>query len=118
MEEAVTIRWRRVRRTTNRQWRRKRCLYLLTCETSGEPVYIGKAGRCGVSDRVLAAEKDRIRQRLGGRRPGPYSVRVGTVHWGRDRRYSERKLAAIESVLIYALKPPAKAGPDFASTAN
>lgn len=63
-DRCVDVHQRRVASTANPRMKWKTRLYALVCETTGAPVYIGKAGRCPVRHREYALDKEHIARRL------------------------------------------------------
>lgn len=81
-------------------------LYLYLDPLSNRILYIGKADRCSVRQRLHGSHKDgifyRIRNNLGVRR---IEILAGMLCLPTDRRFSHQLLGDVEALLIHRLRP-------------
>ncbi|TWO71527.1 hypothetical protein FN976_11475 [Caenimonas sedimenti] len=85
-------------------WDYRRVLYTYSHPKTGEILYLGKADRCSVGERLRGKHKRQIFSQLTRVEDvGMLDVRVGLVHI--EQRFSSALLGDIESLLIQRIRP-------------
>ena len=100
----VTVRWR-VLQSDDVGLRSSRCLYALLRRDRKEILYIGKADRQTVAQRLGCWKKDRMWRHLARQRVSNCLALIGEVTLEYGGRYSGELLSDIESLLIMGEQP-------------
>ena len=101
------VHWYRVtRRSKKLDW--CNVLYAYVDLDSGRILYLGKAGKLRVLDRLNGKDKEDVHRYLADRGFGRWGLIVGNIFLPTEtKRFTEKMLLDIESLLIYRLQPPA-----------
>jgi hypothetical protein len=100
----VTVRWRYLEEADERlnAWQ---CLYALVTPQGREVVYIEKAWRATVAERLRCRAKDAMWEHLSSCGIQECKVLLGEVMLQRNRRLTEQLLTDVESLSIMAEQP-------------
>jgi hypothetical protein len=101
----IRIRWKTVWTTNVDDLESVRCLYAYVIPTQEEIIYLGKADRHSVMQRWKGSDKHALHEWADRESIDMVRVHVGFPSWG-DGRYSPQKLADVESLLIFNIRPP------------
>lgn len=88
-------------------WDMRRCLYSYVDARTAEVLYVGKADRQSVRQRMRGRHKRGIYDFFDENGINDYVVLLGDLHLEEGRRFSSALLADVESLLISELQPRA-----------
>lgn len=101
----VILRWIRVG-AQSKAWDWARTLYVFYVRSTGRVLYVGKADRQTLADRVLCPSKEGVWARIyRGPEIDPKDVGIIAAEVGTEYRWTNELQADVESLLIKRLQP-------------